>query len=236
MNAAAGLALQITAVALVAALLVAVIVAAAWGAKGGAGRGGGVDVERALGAATITTYERVSARAEGKSGGRLRHLPVGLPQRLPIYSVLPRDGGGGLAARDRRSSSASTASRATRPPRNTTSSIVAQSPETSSSATATGSTRSAISGSPCPCRSRRCTYEPAAATLLYGAPEMLLEMHPPLRRARQRLLAGLHFIMAEILDGTGRGQLRTGTALRDLRRARRVPDDETWPGRMCDVG
>ncbi|KAF8684797.1 hypothetical protein HU200_044220 [Digitaria exilis] len=67
MNAAAGLALQITAVALVAALLVAVIVAAAWGAKGGAGRGGGVDVERALGAATITTYERVSARAEGKA-------------------------------------------------------------------------------------------------------------------------------------------------------------------------
>ncbi|KAF8681661.1 hypothetical protein HU200_045081 [Digitaria exilis] len=66
MNAAAVLALQITAVALVVALLVAVIVAAAWGAKGRAGRDV-VDVERALGAATITTYERAAAGLEGKA-------------------------------------------------------------------------------------------------------------------------------------------------------------------------
>ena len=61
MSAGAVLALQIAAGALVAALVVAVIVAAAWG---GAGRGGAAvhdgNVERALGAATVTTYERAA--------------------------------------------------------------------------------------------------------------------------------------------------------------------------------
>ncbi|CAL4926426.1 unnamed protein product [Urochloa decumbens] len=78
MSGAAVLALQIAAVSLVAALLVAVIVAAAWGARDddGARRGAAVhdDVERALGAATITTYERAVASAppapEGNAADR----------------------------------------------------------------------------------------------------------------------------------------------------------------------
>ncbi|RLN15746.1 RING-H2 finger protein ATL3L [Panicum miliaceum] len=61
MSAGAVLALQIAAVALVAALIVAVIVAAAW--VGAAVHDG--DVERALGAATVMTYERAAARMAG---------------------------------------------------------------------------------------------------------------------------------------------------------------------------
>ena len=73
MSAGAVLALQIAAVALVAALIVAVIVAAAWGVSG---RGASVhdgDVERALGAATVTTYERAAGALpapEGKAADR----------------------------------------------------------------------------------------------------------------------------------------------------------------------
>jgi len=74
MSAGAVLALQIAAGALVAALVVAVIVAAAWG---GAGHGGAAvhdgDVERALGAATVTTYERAAGAPpapEGKAADR----------------------------------------------------------------------------------------------------------------------------------------------------------------------
>ncbi|CAN6291854.1 unnamed protein product [Urochloa humidicola] len=81
--AGAVLALQIAAVALVAALLVAVIVAAAWGARdgGGARRGAAVhdDVERALGAATIMTYERAAA---GTAGGA--PAPEGKADRCAI--------------------------------------------------------------------------------------------------------------------------------------------------------
>ena len=73
MSAGAVLALQIAAGALVAALVVAVIVAAAWGV---AGRGAAVhdgDVERALGTATVTTYERAAGALpapEGKAADR----------------------------------------------------------------------------------------------------------------------------------------------------------------------
>ena len=73
MSAGAVLALQIAAVALVAALIVAVIVAAACGV---AGRGAAVhdgDVESALGAATVTTYERAAGAPpapEGKAADR----------------------------------------------------------------------------------------------------------------------------------------------------------------------
>jgi hypothetical protein len=63
MSSGAVLAFQIAAVALVAALIVAVIAAAARArASGGEGHGTTVrDVERALGASTVTTYERASA-------------------------------------------------------------------------------------------------------------------------------------------------------------------------------